>query len=59
LYESSNSVGTEKLAEMSLVFRQSDIETMRGIKAALDPKDLCNPGKVIPPPAGTAKAAAA
>ena len=52
-------IGTEKLAEMSLVFRPSDIETMRSIKAALDPKDLCNPGKVIPPPAGTAKAAAA
>ena len=52
-------IGTEKLVEMSLVFRESDIETMRGIKAALDPKGLCNPGKLIPPPAGTAKAATA
>ena len=52
-------IGTEKLVEMSLVFRESDIETMRGIKAALDPKGLCNPGKLIPPPAGTVKAAAA
>ena len=41
-------IGTEKLVEMSLVFRESDIETMRGIKAALDPKGLRNPGKVIP-----------
>ena len=52
-------IGTEKLVEMSLVFQESDIETMRGIKAALDPKGLCNPGKLIPPPAGTAKAATA
>jgi len=52
-------IGTEKLAEMSLVFRESDVETMRGIKAALDPKGLCNPGKLIPQPIGTTKAAAA
>jgi FAD/FMN-containing dehydrogenase len=52
-------IGTEKLVEMSLVFRESDIETMRGIKGALDPKGLCNPGKLIPPPADIAKAATA
>jgi glycolate oxidase len=43
-------IGTEKLAEMSLVFRDSDIEMMRGIKSAIDPKGVCNPGKVIPQP---------
>ena len=43
-------IGTEKLAEMSLVFRDSDIEMMQGIKSAIDPKGVCNPGKVIPQP---------
>lgn len=42
-------IGTEKLKEMSFVFRDADIDTMRSIKSAMDPKDLCNPGKVIPP----------
>ncbi len=41
-------IGTEKIKEMAFVFRRSDIEFMRAIKAALDPKNLCNPGKVLP-----------
>lgn len=41
-------IGTEKLKEMSFVFRDADIDAMRAVKRALDPKDLCNPGKVIP-----------
>jgi glycolate oxidase len=44
-------IGTEKLKEMSLIFRDSDLDTMRSIKAAIDPKGLCNPGKLIPPAA--------
>jgi glycolate oxidase len=44
-------IGTEKLVEMSLIFRESDIDIIRSIKAALDPKGLCNPGKLIPPAA--------
>lgn len=47
-------IGTEKLAEMSLIFRESEIEVMRGIKSAMDPKGLCNPGKLIPRPKGQA-----
>ena len=43
-------IGTEKLKEMSFVFRDSDLEMMRGIKSAIDPKNVCNPGKVIPKP---------
>jgi len=41
-------IGTEKLGEMSLLFREPDLEMMRAIKAAMDPKGLCNPGKLIP-----------
>jgi glycolate oxidase len=41
-------IGTEKLVEMSLIFRESDLDIIRSIKAALDPKGLCNPGKLIP-----------
>ncbi len=48
-------IGTEKLVEMSLIFREADIEAMRGIKSAMDPKGLCNPGKLIPQPMGPAR----
>lgn len=48
-------IGTEKLVEMSLIFREADIEAMRGIKSAMDPKGLCNPGKLIPQPKGPAR----
>lgn len=41
-------IGTEKMEGMSLVFRDSDLEMMRRLKSAMDPKELCNPGKVIP-----------
>ena len=41
-------IGTEKLREMPLVFRESDLDVMRKIKGAIDPRGLCNPGKLIP-----------
>jgi glycolate oxidase len=41
-------IGSQKLSGMSLVFKKGDIGMMRGIKEAMDPKGLCNPGKVIP-----------
>lgn len=42
-------IGTEKLKAMRLIFGEEDLEMMRRIKAALDPKELCNPGKLVPP----------
>jgi FAD/FMN-containing dehydrogenase len=47
-------IGTEKLKEMRLIFTEDDLEMMRRIKRALDPMDLCNPGKLVPPPIGEA-----
>ena len=41
-------IGTEKLKGMPLVFRDSDLDMMRTLKMAIDPKAVCNPGKVIP-----------
>ncbi len=52
-------IGTEKLMEMSLIFRESEIDVMRGIKSAMDPKGLCNPGKLIPQAEGPSRNATA
>jgi len=41
-------IGTEKLKGMPFIFRDSDLEIMRNVKTAIDPKGVCNPGKVIP-----------
>ena len=41
-------IGTEKAHEMPLIFSDEDIRVMKSIKAAMDPKDLCNPGKIFP-----------
>ena len=41
-------IGTEKIGAMPSFFGPGEIELMRGIKGALDPGGLCNPGKVLP-----------
>ncbi len=41
-------IGTEKMHEMHFIFSKEDLRTMKAIKEALDPSNLCNPGKVIP-----------
>ncbi|GAB4331073.1 MAG: FAD-binding oxidoreductase [Candidatus Abyssubacteria bacterium] len=43
-------VGSEKIGAMPLVFGTNEIELMRSIKNALDPANLCNPGKILPEP---------
>jgi len=41
-------IGIEKLKEMSFIFSERDLEIMRGLKRAFDPRDILNPGKVLP-----------
>ena len=41
-------IGMEKKDLMPLIFSQEDMAVMQRIKDALDPKALCNPGKVFP-----------
>lgn len=43
-------IGLEKIASMPLIFSADDLACMRKIKEALDPQNLCNPGKIFPSP---------
>ncbi|MBI4294848.1 MAG: FAD-binding protein [Chloroflexi bacterium] len=42
-------IGLQKQDCMSLMFTPDEINLMRAIKHTLDPNDLMNPGKVLPP----------
>jgi glycolate oxidase len=41
-------VGVEKLSSMCVQFSPAELQQMRAVKAAFDPRGLLNPGKVIP-----------
>jgi glycolate oxidase subunit GlcD len=41
-------VGIDKRRYMHLVFSESEIEAMHGVRRVFDPGELCNPGKVLP-----------
>jgi FAD/FMN-containing dehydrogenase len=41
-------VGLDKRAYMRLVYSEEVLEAMAGVRAAFDPRGLCNPGKVLP-----------
>ncbi len=41
-------IGIEKLDEMPFIFSDADLDVMRRVKQALDPRQILNPGKVIP-----------
>ena len=41
-------IGVEKLHGMSMIFTPEDIAAMKRVKAAFDPLNLLNPGKVLP-----------
>jgi len=42
-------VGVEKIEAMRLIFSEDDLEVQRRVRGALDPRDLLNPGKIVPP----------
>jgi glycolate oxidase len=41
-------VGMEKIDFMPLMYGPDDLEAMRKVRAAIDPSERCNPGKVLP-----------
>lgn len=41
-------IGLEKKEAMRLIFSDTDMAAMRAVKRAFDPRDLCNPGKILP-----------
>ena len=41
-------VGSEKLDHVPLMFDATDLDVMERVRAAFDPRRLCNPGKAIP-----------
>jgi glycolate dehydrogenase FAD-linked subunit len=51
-------VGTDKIYAMPLLFSEESLETMRRLRRAFDPAGLCNPGKLLPPPAPAGDGAA-
>ena len=48
-------VGLEKNGLMPLTFSPEDLDLMRRVRAAIDPKGLCNPGKLLPTPGRCAR----
>ncbi len=43
-------IGVDKLPYMRLVFSEEDLEVMRRLRSVFNPRNLCNPGKLIPEP---------
>jgi glycolate oxidase len=43
-------VGADKAQYMPRMFEENDLDAMRKVRAAFDPKNLCNPGKIFPTP---------
>ena len=43
-------VGADKKEYMPRMFSDDDLDVMQRVRDALDPKRLCNPGKVLPTP---------
>jgi glycolate oxidase len=43
-------IGTDKACSMPRMFAEVDLEVMRRVRSAFDPRSLCNPGKVLPTP---------
>ncbi|MFM2303266.1 MAG: hypothetical protein RLZZ135_675 [Cyanobacteriota bacterium] len=43
-------IGADKRCYMSEMFNQTDLETMQWVRQVFNPKELANPGKIIPTP---------
>lgn len=43
-------IGADKVCSMPLMFAPDDLAVMESVRAAFDPRALCNPGKVLPTP---------
>jgi glycolate oxidase len=41
-------IGLEKIDYMSLIFSEADLDYMRRLREAFNPRNLCNPGKIFP-----------
>ncbi|MFB3776478.1 MAG: FAD-binding oxidoreductase [Bryobacteraceae bacterium] len=41
-------IGIEKMQDMKVVFTADEIAVQKAVHDALDPRDLCNPGKIFP-----------
>jgi glycolate oxidase len=41
-------IGSEKNEYMDMLFSAADLEAMRRVRAAFNPDELCNPGKILP-----------
>ncbi len=50
-------IGSEKLEHVPLMFDANDLEVMGRVRSVFNPRDLCNPGKVIPERTACAEAA--
>jgi glycolate oxidase len=43
-------IGIEKRDDMPLIFTDADLAAMQKVRAAFNPHNLCNPGKIFPTP---------
>ena len=43
-------VGADKAQYMPRMFTDDDLDVMQRVRAAFDPRNLCNPGKIFPTP---------
>jgi FAD/FMN-containing dehydrogenase len=41
-------IGLEKREYLRLMYDPADLEAMRRVQRVLDPRGLCNPGKIFP-----------
>lgn len=45
-------IGVEKMGQMPLIFSPEDLIAMTEIRGVFNPRNLCNPNKIIPTPTG-------